>query len=228
MKRSEINREISQAIAFLDECRFALPPFAYWTPLEWQAKGAEADEIRTRELGWDVTDFGFGRFDEIGLTVVTIRNGLLDDPANMKSYAEKILIVGEGQVTPFHFHHAKTEDIINRGGGKLEIRLYNSDAQEGFADTPVTVGCDGVVRTVPAGDIVVLERGESITLVPRVYHEFKGAPGAGTVLVGEVSSVNDDHTDNRFMETAARYPSLEEDEPPVHLLCTEYPAAPGQ
>ena len=32
----------------------------------------------------------------------------------------------EEQVTPFHFHWNKMEDIINRGGGNLLIQLYNS------------------------------------------------------------------------------------------------------
>ena len=177
MKRSEVNEQIRQAIDFLEDHHFALPPFAHWTCEHWRTVGPEADEIRSRQLGWDVTDFGAGRLHEIGLTVFTIRNGRLDDPRNAKAYAEKIMIVGENQATPFHFHHAKAEDIINRGGGKLMIQLYNSDDNDGLADTPVTVSCDGVRRTVPAGGTIVLQTGESITLVPRLYHEFKGEPG---------------------------------------------------
>jgi D-lyxose ketol-isomerase len=42
------------------------------------------------------------------------------------------------------------------------------------------------------------------------------------VLCGEVSLVNDDHTDNRFYEPAGRFPEIEEDEPPLHLLVTDY------
>ena len=225
MKRSEINQEIRRTLTFLETHHFTLPPFAHWTPDQWRTVGPEANEIRTRELGWDVTDFGAGRFAELGLTIFTIRNGRVDDPANVKSYAEKVLIVGEDQVTPCHFHHSKTEDIINRAGGKLVIQLYSSDANDELADTPVTVSCDGVERTVPAGGTIVLETGESITLVPRMYHEFKGLAGFGTVLVGEVSSVNDDNTDNRFSVELPRFPSIEEDEPPLHLLCNEYPPA---
>ena len=104
-------------------------------------------------------------------------------------------------------------------------QLYNSDDNEGLADTPVTVSCDGVRRTVPAGGTIVLQRGESITLVPRLYHEFTGEPGSGVVQVGEVSSVNDDNIDNRFLNELPRFPSIDEDEPPLHLLCTEYPPA---
>ena len=35
----------------------------------------EFDEIRDNQLGWDITDFGQGRFEELGLVVFTIRNG---------------------------------------------------------------------------------------------------------------------------------------------------------
>ena len=43
------------------------------------------------------------------------------------------------------------------------------------------------------------------------------------VLVGEVSMCNDDNCDNRFYEPLGRFPTIEEDEPPYRLLCTEYP-----
>ena len=42
------------------------------------------------------------------------------------------------------------------------------------------------------------------------------------VLVGEVSKVNDDNVDNRFLEPVGRFPSVDEDEPPIWLLCNEY------
>ncbi|MCI9340130.1 MAG: D-lyxose/D-mannose family sugar isomerase, partial [Dorea sp.] len=44
-------------------------------------------------------------------------------------------------------------------------------------------------------------------------------------LLGEVSMCNDDENDNRFYEPVARFPEIEEDEPPYRLLCTEYPRA---
>ena len=43
-----------------------------------------------------------------------------------KVYAEKLLFLKEGQYSPNHFHWFKTEDIINRGGGNVLIRVYNS------------------------------------------------------------------------------------------------------
>jgi D-lyxose ketol-isomerase len=84
----------------------------------------------------------------------------------------------------------------------------------------VTVSIDSVQRTYPAGGIVELTPGESITLVPYCYHKFWGA--GSRVLVGEVSLVNDDNADNRFYEPQARFPAIEEDEPPLYLLVNDY------
>ena len=137
-----------------------------------------------------------------------------------KTYAEKIMIVGVDQVTPLHFHWSKMEDIINRGGGKIVIQLFNSAADGKLADTPVTVSTDGVTHTVNASDTVVLNPGESITLPVGLYHKFWGAENR--VLVGEVSMVNDDNSDNRFFEAVGRFPVIEEDEPPLYLLVQDY------
>src|ERR1043166_3639655 len=104
MKRSEINALISSAKEFFARQSFHLPPFAHWTPDDWVGKGPAADEIRTSKLGWDLTDFGSGDFHKAGLLLFTIRNGNVNDPSNQKSYAEKVMIVEEEQVTPFHFH----------------------------------------------------------------------------------------------------------------------------
>jgi D-lyxose ketol-isomerase len=223
MKRSEINAIMRAADAFLQKMKFHLPPFAYWTPEEWQQKGPEAEEIVATQLGWDITDFGIGNFPKAGLFLFTIRNGR---PQNLeknegKLYAEKILIVDPGQVTPFHFHWSKMEDIINRGGGKLIIQLYNSTPDESLdQEAPVYVAVDSIIRTVPAGGIVELRPGESITLTRGLYHKF-WADGERT-LVGEVSLVNDDAADNRFLESQGRFPTIEEDEPPLHLLVGDY------
>jgi hypothetical protein len=221
MKRSQINAMIRNADAFFAEHRFHLPPFAHWTPDQWRSKGPDVREIVQRRLGWDVTDFNQGDFHRTGLLLFTVRNGDASDPGS-KPYAEKIMMVGVDQVTPLHFHWHKTEDIINRGGGKLVVQLYNASPDEGLANTPVTVSTDGVQRTVPAGGSVVLSPGESITLQPYCYHAFWGAEG--TVLVGEVSAVNDDTSDNRFLEPLPRYAEIDEDEPPLFLLCTDYGA----
>jgi hypothetical protein len=224
MKRSAINRSILEASTFLAENRFILPPYADWTPEEWRQRGSEAEEIRANRLGWDITDFNSGQFESLGLTLFTLRNGSMSSGAGSKIYAEKIMFVRRNQVTPFHYHAHKTEDIINRGGkgtGRLLVQLYNSAEDGGFAPTPVSVSCDGVRRQVEAGGNVILGAGESITLTPYLYHMFYAIDGDG--LIGEVSSVNDDDTDNRFKEPLPRYPEIVEDEPPFRLLCNEYP-----
>jgi D-lyxose ketol-isomerase len=224
MKRSEINAIMRQANEFLQEQNFYLPPFAYWTPEEWQHKGPEAKEIVANRLGWDITDFGLGDFRRSGLFLFTLRNG---SPENWKTlrgklYAEKILIVDDHQETPLHFHWSKMEDIINRGGGKLCIKLYQSTTDEGLDEVnEVQVAVDSVWRRLPPGGIISLLPGESISLPQYCYHSF-WAEG-GRVLAGEVSMVNDDDRDNRFYQTLPRYPAIQEDEQPLHLLCIDYP-----
>ena len=224
MKRSDINRIIRDAILFIYGRGFALPPFAHWTMADWQSKGAECDEIRDNMLGWDITDFGLGRFNEVGLVLLTIRNGNQNNPAYDKPYAEKILISREGQICPMHFHWEKMEDIINRGGGTLAMKLYNADGNDDLAATDVVVVCDGIKKTVPAGHVLELMPGESVTLTPRMYHAFWAKEGLGPVLIGEVSQCNDDNNDNRFLEDVGRFPEIEEDAEPFRLLCNEYPA----
>ncbi len=227
MKRSEINRLMKEALAFIDQMGFRLPPFVFWSPQDWADKGPEYDELRDNMLGWDITDFGSGEFRREGLLLITLRNGNLFRPAYTKPYAEKLLIAGEEQVTPYHYHPNKMEDIINRGGGNLICRLYNCapDGQE-FDSSDVTVSSDGRNFTMPAGSEIRLTPGQSITLLPGQYHSFWGEKGSGAVLLGEVSKVNDDTVDNHFYRPTGRFPAIEEDEPPLHLLVTDYPASP--
>jgi len=227
MKRSQINQKLLDAISFLRRHDVHLPRWAYWSPADWAKAGHEADEIRERALGWDVTDFGKGDFSKVGLLLFTLRNGVpgAGDPM-VKDYCEKFLLVDEEQATPCHFHWSKMEDIINRAGGRLVVELWNADRHsEALAPTPVTAGIDGIKWTVPPGGKIVLEPGESITLPPYVYHKFYGQAGLGMVLCGEVSRVNDDKNDNRFLDGNPRFPAIEEDAPPTHLLCNEYPQA---
>ncbi len=225
MKRSEINRAIRTMETLLDKHAFKLPPFCLWTPEEWLSKGHEYDEIRDTSLGWDVTDYGEGRFNEIGFSLITLRNGNIKSSRYTKGYAEKLLMSMEGQYSPMHFHWNKMEDIINRGGGNVLIRVYNSTAEGQLANTDVTVNCDGREFLVPAGTQVRLMPGESITIHPLMYHDFEVEPGSGAVLMGEVSMCNDDQLDNRYYEKLGRFPAIEEDETPYRLLCNEYPAA---
>jgi D-lyxose ketol-isomerase len=220
MKRSEINIIIKNARGFLADKQFILPPWAYWGPYEWKKNKSGAGEIINNMLGWDITDFGSGDFYSRGLFLFTLRNGKFN--TDKKPYAEKIMIVEENQETPMHHHWSKMEDIINRGGGNLVIELYNTTHDNKLDNNPVHFRTDGIKRSVEAGGKVILTPGESICLEPNMYHRFYGEPGKGKVLVGEVSMVNDDKSDNCFYEKVGRFPDIIEDEDPVHLLAIDY------
>ncbi len=227
MKRSEINKALHELEDMIREYRYYLPEFANFTPEEWQQKGHEWDEVRDNMLGWDITDYGMGDFDKIGFSLFTIRNGnLKKQDIYKKTYAEKFLYLKEGQYALNHFHWFKMEDIINRGGGNLLIRVYNANEDDSIdKESDVTIHVDGETRVVPAGTQVCLKPGMSLTVTQRLFHDFSVEPGTGNVLIGEVSQCNDDNTDNFFVPPAGRFPKIEEDEAPYRLLCNEYPAA---
>ena len=119
MKRSEVNDIIRAGDDFIRSFGFILPPFAYWSPAEMRDRRAEIGGIVDARLGWDITDYGQGRFDELGLFLFTVRNGSEEDlrRGGGMCYAEKIMISRQDQVSPMHRHIVKAEDIINRGGG---------------------------------------------------------------------------------------------------------------
>jgi D-lyxose ketol-isomerase len=222
MRRSDINRSIREAEALLAECGIALPPWASWPPEVWHARFALAEFCRMHQMGWDVTDFGSGRFAERGLLLLCLRNGLQGHP-DERPYAEKLLIVGPGQETPFHYHRVKMEDIIVRARGTLVVEVQETDPDGRPLPEAVTVEIDGDRRTVAPREPISLQPGESITMHRGLAHRFYGAPSAGPVIVGEVSQVNDDLSDNYFFEPVGRFARIEQDEPPHRLLWNELP-----
>lgn len=223
MKRSTINDIISQADDFIRSFGYVLPPFAYWSPDEMKARRTDIDGIISSRLGWDITDYGAGDFDKMGLFLFTTRNGLLADlkRGGGMCYAEKIMISRHDQISPMHRHIIKTEDIINRGGATVAIEMFESDA-DGNIDhnMPVPVTCDAVDRVLEPGEVLLLAPGESVTLHPGNWHKFWGE--GGDVLIGEVSTVNDDLTDNIFEQPIGRFAEIEEDTEPLHLLVSDY------
>jgi D-lyxose ketol-isomerase len=221
MKRSEINALQRDAMALFEAHRFALPPFARWSDSTWRENRETADYCRAHQMGWDITDFGGGDFRRRGLVIFCIRNGLQSD-ARGKPYAEKLLVVGEKQETPSHSHRVKMEDIIVRGGGNLILEMHNMSPDGGLANTPVEVRVDGTPKVLEPGAPLRLSPGESVTVTRNLWHRFYGEAGKGTVFVGEVSQVNDDLTDNYFFERVGRFPTIEEDEPPLYLLVNDY------
>ena len=224
MKRSEVNGMIAWAKEFLARNNIKLPALAYWSPAELKAMGNRLDTVRRLELGWDITDFGSNDFAKIGSVLYTVRNGLSDDPSVGVPYCEKYIVMKDGQRIPNHYHVFKSEDIINRAGdGVISVLLWNADPKTGkMLDSDVHVMMDGIENVFRPGEEIVVRKGESITLSPYIAHVFGPKPGTGDVIVGEVSKVNDDHTDNYFLDPIARFADIEEDEAPIHLLCNEY------
>lgn len=223
MKRSRINQIMSEADDMIRRYGFVLPPFAYWTPDQFKARKDIAANVIDARCGWDITDYGAGRYDEMGLFLFTLRNGRLADlqRGGGMCYAEKLLISKQDQLSPMHTHVIKVEDIINRGGATLVIELYGSDDQGKFAeDRGGTVFCDGIRTDYTPGQKLRLAPGESVTLMPGDWHAFWG--DGGDVLIGEVSTVNDDETDNIFREPIGRFANVEEDVAPTYLLVSDY------
>ncbi|MGK0600338.1 D-lyxose/D-mannose family sugar isomerase [Yokenella regensburgei] len=227
MKRSFINQKIDEAHDFVRQRNLPLPPFAGFTLADWRQKDLSRwQEVTDLQLGWDLTDFGGGHFSTMGLGLFTLRNGSLSDRRYPKRYAEKMLLVDVDQETPFHFHSSKTEDILNRGGGDLCMQIYHATPDEKLDPTrPIDISVDGELRTLNPGETLVLKPGEGVSISPLTYHRFwaERAP----VLAWEVSMVNDDHTDNRFLVPRSRFAEIEEDEPVKWVLCNEYHTIKG-
>ena len=223
MKRSEVNTILQEADDFIRSFGFRLPPFAYWSPDTMRERRSDISAIINARMGWDITDYGQGDFDRLGLFLFTIRNGTQDDleRGGGMCYAEKIMISRRDQISPMHRHILKTEDIINRGGAELALKMYTSDS-DGIIDrkADVYVTTDGIQRQLKAGDTLRLSPGESVTLAPGNWHAFWGE--GGDVLIGEVSAVNNDLTDNIFEDPIGRFAKIDEDVPPIHLLVSDY------
>jgi D-lyxose ketol-isomerase len=224
LKRSEINRIMRESDAFIRSFGYVLPPFAYWTPGEFRARRDDARAIIDRSMGWDITDYGLGNFNDTGLFLFTVRNGNNADlrKGSGMLYAEKAMISRTDQYSPMHRHSLKAEDIINRGGATLVIELFGDTGGEIDRNKGTVVYTDGLRRDVPPGGLIKLAPGESVTLMPNEHwHAFWGE--GGDVFIGEVSTVNDDATDNLFDDPRiSRFSGIEEDEEPWHLLVSDY------
>ncbi len=217
MKRSQVNANMRWAKELLEANNISLPEFAYWSADEWRANKDSLDTIRKVYLGWDVKDYS----DEMGSVLFTIRNGRYDDATVGVPYCEKVIMFRDGKRLPVHYHKNKTEDIINRAGGIMQIRLYNTKDGELDTVSPVKVYQDGIQHCYMPGEFIYIMPGNSITLEPLIAHSFGPKPGSD-IIIGEVSKINDDFTDNyRFEKIPAPCPVVE-DEPMLYPLCTEY------
>ncbi len=218
LKRSQINKIIKSSFEFFNTQNFILPKWAKWTKKDWLENKVRCCEIFNNSMGWDVTEQGKGDFENFGMVLFTIRNG------EKKGYCEKLILLEEKQICPTHFHWHKTEDIINRGGSNLIMKLYNSTKDEGLEkESNVKVQIDGIQHEFKAGEEFKLETGQSVCLEPYTWHAFWPENGKGKCLIGEVSKHNDDKTDNCFLDKSiSRYPSIIEDEEPEFLIVGDY------
>ena len=230
--RSQANHSIEIAWQVFTYFGVSLPEFAKWSPSDWASVGREADEIRDCMLGWDVTDFGSGRFHEIGRTLFTLRNGRTADARYPKAYAEKLILDPENQRAPAHYHLSKREDIICRAGGNIIVELTGTEPDGAPSAKKFPIVVDGITRTLGPREQVRLRPGESLCIPPRTIHQFWGEEGTGVridgigyTVSGEVSSVCDDWNDNVFLEGGSRFPEIVEDEARRFYLCHEYPRA---
>lgn len=220
MKRSEINSAIAWAEKLLEENNIRLPELAYLSAEE--ARARDLKTVKSVMLGWDITDFGTGDFDKVGAVLYTVRNGLLEDPSVGVPYCEKYILMKPGQRLPEHYHVFKTEDIIVRAGGMLKLNLWNTDESGNRLNTDVRIYMDGFERVFRAGEDILVTKGNSVSLTPHISHIFGPLDGTGDLVLGEVSKVNNDNTDNFFLEPTSRFADIIEDEAPRHLLCNEY------
>jgi D-lyxose ketol-isomerase len=151
---------------------------------------------------WDVTDFGLGNWQQFGLVLVN----LAEEP----EYCEKLMYAQKGMTTPAHCHRKKKEDIICRWG-KLAVQVWTGLPSESQGRT-FSIPVNHEPLQVKSGQVIELEAGWRVTLVPGIYHEFW--PVSDECIIGEVSTANDDMHDNIFVNSdIGRYPGIEEDEP---------------
>ena len=151
---------------------------------------------------WDVTDFGLGNWQKCGLVLVN----LTEEP----EYCEKLMYAKRGMVTPAHHHYKKKEDIICRFGVlSITVRPKGNLLKQ-----------NGEPYQAREGETIVLDAGERVTIWPGVVHEFW--PLSEVCIIGEVSTANDDESDNCFVDqNVGRFPGIEEDEDALVVLVSD-------
>jgi D-lyxose ketol-isomerase len=151
---------------------------------------------------WDITDFGLGNFERNGLVLLNL--------ASEPEYCEKLMYARTGQETPCHAHRRKKEDIICRIG-TLEVALWPRRPEGLPGAVYFSVRVDGNAVNVLAGSPLTLAAGSRVTIEAGVWHSFR--PTSPECIIGEVSTANDDLTDNLFLDPrVGRFAVIEEDE----------------
>lgn len=178
MRRSEIDTIIDEARATMRRHGVALPPFADWSPQDWQRHGAATRTMRDRLIGWNIAEFEKDAFARSGIALITTRMGDFEQlpTGRGKLYGEKIFVIREGQSVPYHYHWVKTEDVFNRGGATLAIDLVAVDSQGRPTDAAIDLDRDGLPHHIVARGTIRLSPGEGDQ--PRSRHR-PCLPGRG-------------------------------------------------
>lgn len=206
MKRSEINKLINFSLNYFKKNKFYLPEWSKWKLDKWANNKILAKKLCNLQLGWDITDFGRKNFSMEGLILFSLRNG---DKNNKKDiqYAEKLLLMLPGQKIPYHFHKLKKEDIINKFGGKLELKFYKNNKEK------IEIDIDRQKKILKCKQKLEIKIGQSVYIPPKLIHSFAvSKKNKSPLIIGEVSSINDDDNDNYFPNKNIRFSKIIEDE----------------
>ena len=114
------------------------------------------------------------------------------------------------------------EDIINHSGGNIIIKLWKKTPSNKLSKANVSCNIDSLLKVVKPGTNIKLRPGQSIYIKPLTYHQFWAENGHGDVMSFEISSRNNDLTDNFWLETSTRFPEIIEDAPRKYILSSEY------
>ena len=222
MKRSFVDARIEAMLKLCNRHGVTLPPFALWDAAAFRKQPEAAALIAGRGMGWNVVEFNPGAFATEGLTIFTLRMGDWREGHSKggRRYAEKAIMSDDGQRAPHHYHIAKTEDILNRGGARFVVELFKVDSHGAPTKERFRALKDVTTLDLGPGDQVRLEPGESLTLDPYVAHAF-WAEG-GTALAGEISLANDDTRDNYFVPPLAPLEPIDEDTPARFVTVRDY------
>ena len=211
MLRSEINQIIKKSKSYFNKNNFFLPAWSNWPLNEWKKNINFAKIAHQSQIGWDITDFGKNNFHKEGAVLFSTK--MVKRYNKLITYSEKLLLLMPNQKIPFHFHKKKTEDIINRCNGVLEMGLYASDSHFKRKKDSFILNIDSIPNKIKPNEKIFLHPGQSITIKPYLCHYLKSSnKNKKTLIVGEVSSLNDDNTDNYFPDKNLRFTKIEEDE----------------
>ena len=112
-----------------------------------------------------------------------------------------------------HTHVIKAEDIINCGGARRVFGFFSSDEERGFAEDRGRAVNSYCIRHEPGPR-------HRVTLMPGDWHTTWG--DGGEFLIREVSTVNDDETNNIFRDPIGCLADIEEDTELNHYLVNHY------